>query len=243
MRKRVVPVLLDDTPLTAELAPIHGIDLRGAIQHTPKPSDKRRVRTLLAVAAVTVAIALFGAWLQFRPAEPIVRFPISGPTRTEVSLVGNAILTAGGALSQYSRNELDSLDSLDTSNPRNHIVIESRGSDRAMAFWNADRVREYFSEHRGVPRDSVFVLLNVSKEAAGTSNTEVFVRVVHDRQFLSGESPVAAKGPSAAALLTGLAVFVLITVLLVRLGLWLWRSRRRKRIVREFAPYLGNEAP
>ncbi len=31
--KRVVPVLMDNTALAAELAPIHGIDLRGAILH------------------------------------------------------------------------------------------------------------------------------------------------------------------------------------------------------------------
>jgi TIR domain len=30
-QKRVVPVLLDDTPLSPELSPIHGIDVRGAI--------------------------------------------------------------------------------------------------------------------------------------------------------------------------------------------------------------------
>src|SRR4030095_3894957 len=31
--KRVVPVLLDNTPLSTELAPIHGIDLRSAVRH------------------------------------------------------------------------------------------------------------------------------------------------------------------------------------------------------------------
>ena len=33
--KRVVPVLLDDTPLSEELATIHGIDVREAIPHDP----------------------------------------------------------------------------------------------------------------------------------------------------------------------------------------------------------------
>src|SRR5829696_8506234 len=32
--KRVVPVLMDNTALLPELAPIHGIDLRGALQHS-----------------------------------------------------------------------------------------------------------------------------------------------------------------------------------------------------------------
>ena len=35
--KRVVPVLMDDTALVPELAPIHGIDLRDALQHRESP--------------------------------------------------------------------------------------------------------------------------------------------------------------------------------------------------------------
>lgn len=34
--KKVIPVLIDETPLSDELSPIHGIDLRGAIVH-PTP--------------------------------------------------------------------------------------------------------------------------------------------------------------------------------------------------------------
>ncbi len=58
--KRVVPVLLDDTPLAAELAPIHGIDLRGAIQHDRAPLPQRRPKGLRfnAVAAAIVVAAL-----------------------------------------------------------------------------------------------------------------------------------------------------------------------------------------
>jgi TIR domain len=40
-RKRVIPVLLDDTPLVAELAAIHGIDLRGTIAHKPRTPDPK----------------------------------------------------------------------------------------------------------------------------------------------------------------------------------------------------------
>ena len=58
--KRVVPVLLDDTPLAAELAPIHGIDLRGAIQHDRAPLPQMRPKGLRfnAVAAAIVVAAL-----------------------------------------------------------------------------------------------------------------------------------------------------------------------------------------
>jgi hypothetical protein len=40
--KRVVPVLLDSTVLAPELAPIHGIDLREAVLHTPAPGGVER---------------------------------------------------------------------------------------------------------------------------------------------------------------------------------------------------------
>ena len=58
--KRVVPVLLDDTPLAAELAPIHGIDLRGAIQHDRAPLPRMRAKGLRfnVVAAAIVVAAL-----------------------------------------------------------------------------------------------------------------------------------------------------------------------------------------
>jgi TIR domain len=36
-KKRVVPVLIDDTRLVPELAEIHGIDLRGAVRHPEMP--------------------------------------------------------------------------------------------------------------------------------------------------------------------------------------------------------------
>jgi hypothetical protein len=40
--KRIVPVLLDSTPLAPELARIHGVDLRRAIRHAAKPRRVRR---------------------------------------------------------------------------------------------------------------------------------------------------------------------------------------------------------
>ena len=42
--KKVIPVLLDDTVLAAELAPIHGIDLRPAVSHSIVWSAPRRSR-------------------------------------------------------------------------------------------------------------------------------------------------------------------------------------------------------
>ena len=42
-KKRTVPVLLDDTPLSERLATVHGIDLRDAISHPETPEDRQRM--------------------------------------------------------------------------------------------------------------------------------------------------------------------------------------------------------
>ena len=55
-QKKVIPVLLDDTPLPAELAPIHGIDLRPAVSHgvvSPAPRRSRDAGTRTFRADVT----------------------------------------------------------------------------------------------------------------------------------------------------------------------------------------------
>jgi len=65
--KRVVPVLLDDTPLVAELAPIHGIDLRGAIRHGRAGiSLAVKIGTLI-VAALIVVLAFSASYIIRRP--------------------------------------------------------------------------------------------------------------------------------------------------------------------------------
>lgn len=53
-KKRVVPVLLDDTPLADELAAIHGIDLRSAVRHGQAPH-----RSIAVGIGTMVAAALF----------------------------------------------------------------------------------------------------------------------------------------------------------------------------------------
>jgi hypothetical protein len=73
-QKRVVPVLLDDTPLAPELAPIHGIDLRGAVRHTagsapgsvPPPAASSMGRTLLTLAASLVLLVGVAGWWALR---------------------------------------------------------------------------------------------------------------------------------------------------------------------------------
>lgn len=80
-KKRVVPVLLDETPLAPELAPIAGIDLRGAVQHaqgtsvalgadTPAPRAPG-LRVAWLAAAVTLVLAVgTGAFFMLRTQQP-----------------------------------------------------------------------------------------------------------------------------------------------------------------------------
>src|SRR3954464_10363316 len=90
--KRVVPVLMDDTALIPELAPIHGIDLRGALQHAALSLPRspiteidyprsRRVALparLMAIAAtVTLLVAISLIWTLNRPAVPEATAPAS----------------------------------------------------------------------------------------------------------------------------------------------------------------------
>jgi hypothetical protein len=61
--KRVVPVLLDDTPLVAELAPMHGIDLRSAIKHTKQYAlFSEWIATAGIAAALIVVLGISAFW-------------------------------------------------------------------------------------------------------------------------------------------------------------------------------------
>jgi len=90
--KRIVPVLMDDTALTPELALIHGIDLRGAVQHGPVslpptpvseagyPRSRRAAlpARLIAIAAtLTLLVAISLMWTLNRSAVPDATSPSS----------------------------------------------------------------------------------------------------------------------------------------------------------------------
>lgn len=75
--KRVVPVLLDNTPLPAELSIIHGIDLREAITHPRIDTGKVAGGVALGAAVVSAVLAALG-FPKLDPDEP--RMPKSGPT-------------------------------------------------------------------------------------------------------------------------------------------------------------------
>ena len=69
-----MPVLLDDTPLAAELAPLQGIDLRGAIRHGGSRFF-RYISTLAVAASLLVALVITGTALSLRTAAHAVPPP------------------------------------------------------------------------------------------------------------------------------------------------------------------------
>jgi hypothetical protein len=68
-QKRVVPVLLDDTALAVELAPIHGIDLRSAVRHFTRPRRSLKRSGTLAGIVALVIVSSFVALSIMRPAD------------------------------------------------------------------------------------------------------------------------------------------------------------------------------
>jgi hypothetical protein len=68
-KKQVIPVLLDDTPLSTELAAIHGIDLRRAIRHDQ--ASRATKAWWLGIAAVALIAALATPFMLLRaPSSP-----------------------------------------------------------------------------------------------------------------------------------------------------------------------------
>ena len=72
--KQVIPVLLDDTPLSDELAAIHGIDLRRAIRHGQWSRAAKAWWLGIAAAALVAALAVPLMWTRsassVEPARP-----------------------------------------------------------------------------------------------------------------------------------------------------------------------------
>ena len=70
--KVVVPVLLDDTSLSASLAPIHGVDLRTAVRHVATPHEHSTLRWLVpaALAATVLALSVV-TWRTLQAGAPV----------------------------------------------------------------------------------------------------------------------------------------------------------------------------
>jgi hypothetical protein len=183
--KRVVPVLLDDTPLSAELAPIHGIDLRGAVRHGdgPPPTRSRFAGKLLAVAATLTLLASGAAWWTLR--DPVASDGQSSssstgaspppfdsgtggnpvpsgapPSPARIVIEGGAGTSSPDGLSDAARARVDALArSIDTAGT-SRIVIRARPGrdvDAGATRLRSEELKRYIARTHALALDRIVV--------------------------------------------------------------------------------------
>jgi hypothetical protein len=91
-KKRVIPVLLDNTPLCKELSPIHGIDMRSSIRHARQraaPSKRKKAMGGKRAGTAPSTPDFFDFWkrnsslvLRRRMLKPIAGSILIPPTRS-----------------------------------------------------------------------------------------------------------------------------------------------------------------
>lgn len=134
--KRVVPVLLDDTPLAPELSPIHGIDARQAIRH----GGRSRYRALVggaAMFALVLVVAAIAAVFSRQGAAPDRTGSLDQPSLRPVDVTASLMVDSGASgasgasdLAPASHAELDAFLQAHVIDPdRTRIEIVARGPD------------------------------------------------------------------------------------------------------------------
>jgi hypothetical protein len=214
--KRVVPVLLDDTPLVQELAPIQGIDLRGAVRHSRASwFTVRRVAVLLAFVALAPVLALF-----------LIPYPWSAPaSETRVQpILGTTITTptpdSATDLGPDVRRQLDQwVEQLPRASRGVLELTSAPGFDHS-----ADLAAAYLET-----KQSLRVLFRQKGDMNGLD-----VRLVLP--------PAAPPSPGRRdlvirTLVRGIPLALVALVSLWQFFVWKSRKRRRKLIVREFSEY------
>jgi len=219
-KKLVVPVLLDDTPLVDELAPIHGIDLRGSIRHG-RPSRISRAIPVLGALLVALVATQYLWRHSTRSVEPAATTPSAS-----VAVLEEPSDTQ--QLNSVSKRQLDALlERYRLISNSTLIEIESHAGAQADSETDAVRtVRRYLGEHEVVPWAVQFI------QKDGTANDPFRDRIVVRLHELAGPQPVL--------FVVMIAVLVIVFVgwpIVLSYGLWrLWTHR--KFVINEFARYL-----
>jgi TIR domain len=227
--KRVVPVLLDGTPMARKLGRIHGIDLRGAFAHAPAVDSTRyanrpNAQPKLAArrpkrAVATLAIVFLTLTLGFYVVRPL--YPVKSvamATRT-VTLNGPDIFLPDGNPTPGSRAAIDSaLDEIHhefvTFGEHPFIRIEAHAPEEGVAKRDAERVASYIASTKQLPVD---VTNTISLSASRAAQRDIMIRY-------GRPPPSPAFGPAAWRLAIALAGLTLAVAALV------WFSTRRRSL-------------
>jgi TIR domain len=229
--KRVVPILLDNTPLVAELAPIHGIDLRGAIRHGRAGiSFAVKIGTLIVTALV--AGFAFSASYIFQRAAPSPAPSAEVTTRGEVVL-HSPVMSSSGELTDGSKSSLDTF--LSQHGSGSEYILELQSPETVST---ADVTRALVRYIGG--KDGVVTNVRTSRTGPGEPSTTRIVLERDSRDSLDGPVTGAAAKPTEST--PPVAIVLLVLAMISGLGaVWvvvLKRKRKELTIIREFARHL-----
>lgn len=222
-KKRVIPVLLDDTPLAAELAPISGIDLRGVVRHgeaalVPSRAVTRAaaLRTLALAAAVALATLAGVRVLSLRPLpNEVSPVPPSQPAVATLDSVGD-----GGTLDANAHAAIDAVAARHQPGDTRVVIVvgDEPGADRSAALAQA-----YLRERFGVEADY---------------DSTPAIRPLHSTVTIE-RKPVSApvESPTPWTIPLWLAVLAVVAAALAVFPL-IRRSTTQRYVVREFARHL-----
>jgi hypothetical protein len=229
-KKNVIPVLLDDTPLSEELGRIHGIDLRGVVQHgdgqrsngaAPAATGWRRVESLAAAIAIG-ALTLALAWMLLAPPDPPGDLNVQ-PVPPPVATVSDP--PPGGPLSPLTRSAIDEVWSAHRPGSTRIVIKQGTGRDAERT---ADLVAAYILERYGV---------EARRQTRPAQDVPLDTTV--ELESALGVTGVVDPGPSSPRLWPWLLVPAV--VLLGLFWLFLRRARRKRElyIVDQFTRHLA----
>jgi hypothetical protein len=243
-RKRVVPVLLDGTPMASELAGIHGIDLRDAIVHTTATAHPARAssgsfssgwrglsRSGMAIAA-TVCLAVLSAaayaiWPRAPQDIPSFRHEVL------VTLKPSEVFTPSGDLDPSGRRAIQSA----INDVPKRSVEDLRFTVRAANSPAADRavetIRRYLQSEYQLASDK----LDVRRSEAFTAD-DVRVAVSMRGGFVLASTKLGNEpgSPESVARAVARAGVITLLVEVVFLTYLLTRHRRSKLSAQQLSP-------
>jgi hypothetical protein len=239
MDKRVVPVLLDDTPLAAELAFIHGIDLRGAIRHGRKSRMEWWTTIAVAAAAAIVATVLASLTIFSTESDPIVRGQNSPGFVSELILDNKSSVDLRGELNERSKTLVDEFFQRNLVDPETaEILIESSSIDLSKRdeTQSPEALMQFLIVQDYVPLSRIDVRRRVFTPSDSLKDQTVLrLRTTEPPPT----APAASRPSRGVSPLLGATILAILSTLALLSFFGLQRWKHRKFIAREFARYFA----